>query len=137
LSPAEERCVEAETAEEARQLLALGEGHRCHLGGRLHEEVQEVGDSEDWIDGGVADGLARQSGHWCRLPHRCSCTLGLVVLLNGLPPSAPFEFQDWTRFGVGLVKTLFFVALPIWLAARLLDFVIGGPAKRKAKQKSN
>jgi hypothetical protein len=62
---------------------------------------------------------------------------GLVVLLNGLPPSAPFEFQDWTRFGVGLVKTLFFVALPIWLAARLLDFVIGGPAKRKAKQNSN
>jgi len=62
---------------------------------------------------------------------------GLVVLLNGLPPSAPFEAQDWTRFGIGLIKTLFFVALPIWLAARLLDFVIGGPAKRKAKQNSN
>ena len=44
---------------------------------------------------------------------------GLVVLLNGLPPTAPFEFQDWTRFGTALVKTLFFVALPIWLAARL------------------
>jgi hypothetical protein len=26
---------------------------------------------------------------------------GLFVLLNGLPPSAPFEVQDWTRFGVG------------------------------------
>jgi hypothetical protein len=62
---------------------------------------------------------------------------GLIVLLNGLPPSAPFEFQDWTRFGVGLIKTLFFLALPIWLAARLLDFVIGGPAKRKAKQSSS
>jgi hypothetical protein len=34
--------VEAETAEEARQLLALGEGHRCHLGDRLHAEVQEL-----------------------------------------------------------------------------------------------
>jgi hypothetical protein len=62
---------------------------------------------------------------------------GLFVLLNGLPPSAPFEVQDWTRFGVALVKTLFFVALPIWLAARLFDFVIGGPVKRKARQKSN
>jgi hypothetical protein len=61
---------------------------------------------------------------------------GLIVLLNGLPPSAPFEFQDWTRFGVGLIKTLFFLALPRWLAARLLDFVFGGPAKRKAKQNS-
>ena len=59
---------------------------------------------------------------------------GLVVLLNGLPPTAPFEFQDWTRFWTALVKTLFFVALPIWLAARLLDFVMGGPAKRKAKK---
>jgi hypothetical protein len=55
---------------------------------------------------------------------------GLIVLLNGLPPSAPFD-------GVGLIKTLFFLALPIWLAARLLDFVIGGPAKRKAKQNSS
>jgi hypothetical protein len=62
---------------------------------------------------------------------------GLFVLLNGLPPSAPFEAQDWTRFGVGLTKTLFFVALPIWLAVRLIDYVIGGPAKRKAKQISN
>ena len=62
---------------------------------------------------------------------------GLFVLLNGLPPSAPFEVQDWTRFGVALIKTLFFVALPIWLAARLFDFVIGGPAKRKAKQNSS
>ena len=58
---------------------------------------------------------------------------GLFVLLNRLPPSAPFELQDWTRYGVGLVKTEFFVALPIWLAARIFDFVIGGPARRKAK----
>ena len=29
---AEEWCVEAETAEEARELLTLGVGHRCHLG---------------------------------------------------------------------------------------------------------
>ena len=28
---AEEWCVEAETAEDARQLLTLGVGHRCHL----------------------------------------------------------------------------------------------------------
>jgi hypothetical protein len=39
---------------------------------------------------------------------------GLFVLLNGLPPGVPFEVQDWTRFGVGLVKTQLFVALPIW-----------------------
>ena len=52
---------------------------------------------------------------------------GLIVLLNGLPPSAPFEFQDWTRFGVGLIKTLFFLALPIWLAARLLISFLAAP----------
>jgi hypothetical protein len=42
ITRAEEWCVEAETAEEARELLALGQGHRCHLGHRLHAEVQEV-----------------------------------------------------------------------------------------------
>jgi hypothetical protein len=36
----EEWCVEAETAEEARSLFAAGEGHRCHLGDRIHAEVQ-------------------------------------------------------------------------------------------------
>jgi hypothetical protein len=61
---------------------------------------------------------------------------GLFVLLNGLPPSAPFEVPDWTRFGVGLIRILFFVALPIWLAARLFDFVIGGPTKRKQTEDS-
>ena len=38
----EEWCVEAETAEEARQLLTLGVGHRCHLGDSLHAEVQQL-----------------------------------------------------------------------------------------------
>jgi hypothetical protein len=38
----EEWCVDAETPEEARKLLAAGEGHRCHLGDRLHHEVGEV-----------------------------------------------------------------------------------------------
>jgi hypothetical protein len=41
---AEEWCVEAETAEEARELLAAGLGHRCHLGDRVHLEVQAVED---------------------------------------------------------------------------------------------
>ena len=39
---AEEWCVEAESAEEARNLLASGEGHRCHLGDRVQLEVQEL-----------------------------------------------------------------------------------------------
>ena len=39
---AEEWCVEAETAEEARELLAQGHGHRCHLGERLHAEVHQL-----------------------------------------------------------------------------------------------
>jgi hypothetical protein len=38
----EEWCVEAETAEEARALLASGAGHRCHIGDRMHAEVQNV-----------------------------------------------------------------------------------------------
>ena len=39
-----EWCVEAETAEEAHQLLAAGHGHRCHLGDRVHLEVHRVED---------------------------------------------------------------------------------------------
>ena len=41
---AEEWCVEAETAEEARALLAAGQGHRCHLGDRVQFEVESVDD---------------------------------------------------------------------------------------------
>ena len=37
---AEEWCVEAESPEEARELLAQGLGHRCHLGERLQFEVE-------------------------------------------------------------------------------------------------
>jgi hypothetical protein len=39
---AEEWCVEAESAEEARQLLTAGLGYRCHLGDCLHVEVESV-----------------------------------------------------------------------------------------------
>jgi hypothetical protein len=39
---AEEWCVEAESPEEARELLAAGLGHRCHLGERLQFEVEGV-----------------------------------------------------------------------------------------------
>jgi hypothetical protein len=38
----EEWWVEAETAEEARRLLASGGGHRCHLGDPIHVEVDIV-----------------------------------------------------------------------------------------------
>ncbi len=41
---AEEWCVEAERAEEARDLLAAGHGHRCHLGDRVQLEVESVED---------------------------------------------------------------------------------------------
>ena len=40
----EEWCVEAETVEEARELLAGGQGHRCHVGERLQFEVERVED---------------------------------------------------------------------------------------------
>jgi hypothetical protein len=39
---AEEWCVEAGSAEEARELLAQGLGHRCHLGERLQFEVDGI-----------------------------------------------------------------------------------------------
>ena len=41
---AEEWCVEAESEEEARKLVAAGHGHRCHLGDRLQFEVENVED---------------------------------------------------------------------------------------------
>ena len=40
----EEWCVEAETADEARKLLAAGEGHRCNIGDCLHVQVERVED---------------------------------------------------------------------------------------------
>ena len=39
---AEEWCVEAETAEEARELLVAGNGHRCQLGDCTYIEVQRI-----------------------------------------------------------------------------------------------
>jgi len=39
---AEEWCVDAESPEEARELLAAGLGHRCHLGERVQFEVESV-----------------------------------------------------------------------------------------------
>jgi hypothetical protein len=40
----EECCVEAETVEQARELLTAGDGHRCHLGDRIHADIQNVRD---------------------------------------------------------------------------------------------
>ena len=39
----EEWCVDAETPEEARALLAAGQGHRCHLGDCVHAELGNSG----------------------------------------------------------------------------------------------
>jgi hypothetical protein len=38
----EEWCVEASNAEEARALLAAGQGHRCHLGDCLSVEMEQL-----------------------------------------------------------------------------------------------
>src|SRR5262249_10637030 len=40
----EQLCVEAETAEEARELLAAGAGHRCEIGDCVNVEVGHVED---------------------------------------------------------------------------------------------
>jgi hypothetical protein len=40
----EEWCVDAETPEAAKALLAAGEGHRCHLGDCLHVELHQLED---------------------------------------------------------------------------------------------
>ena len=40
----EEWCVEAESAEEARELLASGSGHRTHIGDCMHVEIERIED---------------------------------------------------------------------------------------------
>lgn len=40
----EEWRVEAESADEARALLAQGDGERCQIGERVHLEIQDVGE---------------------------------------------------------------------------------------------
>ena len=39
---AEEWCVEASSQEEARALLAAGQGHRCHLGDCVAIEIEQL-----------------------------------------------------------------------------------------------
>jgi hypothetical protein len=41
---AEQWCIEAETAEQARELFASGYGHRCDAGEYLHGELVRVED---------------------------------------------------------------------------------------------
>jgi hypothetical protein len=41
---AEEWCVEAETAEQARELFASGQGHKCDSGECLHAELIRLED---------------------------------------------------------------------------------------------
>ena len=41
---AEEWCVEAASADEARALLNAGQGYRCQIGDRLHLEVETLDD---------------------------------------------------------------------------------------------
>ena len=41
----EEWCVDAETAEEARALLAAGQGHRCNLGDCLNVQLEAMEDA--------------------------------------------------------------------------------------------
>jgi hypothetical protein len=57
-------------------------------------------------------------------------------LLNSLPPTTPLEANDWNYLVTGVVKNELLGAAPLWVAARLVDFLIGGPAKRKARKKS-
>jgi hypothetical protein len=42
---AEEWCVEAETAEEARALLASGRGHVCQLGDCVYVDLEQLEDA--------------------------------------------------------------------------------------------
>jgi len=43
---AEEWCVEAESPEQARELLQSGEGHRCHFGDCIQLEFEQLLDEE-------------------------------------------------------------------------------------------
>jgi hypothetical protein len=40
----EQWCVEAETTEEARELLAAGDGYRCEIGECINIEVERIED---------------------------------------------------------------------------------------------
>jgi hypothetical protein len=42
---AEEWCVEADTAEEARELLASGRGHVCQIGDCVYVDVEQFEDA--------------------------------------------------------------------------------------------
>ena len=39
---AEEWCIDAASAEEAKELLAAGQGHRCHFGDVLQVELERM-----------------------------------------------------------------------------------------------
>lgn len=41
----EEWCVDAETPDQAKALLASGRGHRCHVGDCVHVELEQIEDA--------------------------------------------------------------------------------------------
>lgn len=43
---AEEWCVDAASGDEAKALLAAGQGHRCHLGDAVHIELDQLFDDK-------------------------------------------------------------------------------------------
>jgi hypothetical protein len=42
----EEWCVDATSTDEAKALLAAGQGHRCHLGDAVHIELDQLLDNK-------------------------------------------------------------------------------------------
>jgi hypothetical protein len=108
-----------------------------------HGQSAEKEGSVDLIGGKI---YRRGMMAWMAWPEKVGLGCACLILAFGVwtyfavtskVPSGAFTDRDLVRLVIGVIKTEFFVALPIWLVARLVDFVIGGPARRKAKAQQN
>ena len=55
----------------------------------------------------------------------------MVVAVLHAPPDDPITPYDVMRMSLSTVKAEILVALPVWVAVRTIDLVIGGPARRR------
>jgi hypothetical protein len=55
----------------------------------------------------------------------------MVVAVFHAAPDDPITPYDLMRMVLSSVKAEILVALPVWVAVRTIDFVMGGPARRR------
>lgn len=62
--------------------------------------------------------------------------VGLIGLISWISvgQTASEILKIWLELPGDLLKILAFTALPVWIVARVIDFILGGPQRRRSPQ---